>query len=88
MFPDTSHDNLIKLKKLTDEICAFEQDKISEDYENKKIINEIKETIDSETQNIKLVNSEYEKLKCYEKMFLKLNNILNKFNFKLNVNTK
>lgn len=75
------NENLVKLRELTEKICLSEQEEFFDDYQNKKIIKEIKQTVESEIKNISEKKSEKEKLNCYEKLVSNLNIILNKFNF-------
>lgn len=78
---ENSHENLIKLKELSDKICASENNELTTENENKKVIKEIKKTIDTEFEEIKTQKTEVGKLKCYEKMFLHLKIILNNCKF-------
>jgi hypothetical protein len=55
-------ENILKLRKLTEQICSIEPDT---DY----VLNEIRTIIDSCTEQIISSKTEKTKLKYYEKMF-------------------
>ena len=72
----TTSENIIKLRKLTNDICELES---SNDYE--RVLKTLKEIInEGEHQMIKSSTSQ-NKIKCYETMCAKITKILNNVNF-------
>jgi hypothetical protein len=63
-------ENIIKLRKLTEQICSVENDEF--------VIEQIKDIIDRGTELIMSSKTEKTKLKYYEKMFSEIKLIINK----------
>jgi len=73
-----SNPNLIKLKELSDKLCTISENE-TKNEESVVLVEEIKKTIDIESKNINSTVTKEEKLNCYEKMFQKLQIIINNF---------
>ena len=72
------NENMVKLKELTDRICAEEATDINEtDY--KIAVEEINNVFTSEIHNIEDSQNKEKKLKCYENICSNIQIILNKF---------
>ncbi len=84
MYTNVSNDNLAKLKELSDKICANEVSAIIKEDDSFVLVEEIKKTIDTEYKVINDEDNKEEKLNCYEKMFQKLQIMINNFKFKKN----
>jgi hypothetical protein len=65
----TPSENILKLRKLTEEICSIESD-------DEDIINEIKLIIDNATEAILSSKTERTKMKHYENMFLRIKKLI------------
>lgn len=71
------NENIVKLRELTDRICAYESNHSEKDFKSKEIVKLISEAIESEVSEIKRKQCEKEKVKCYEEMCTKIKSILN-----------
>lgn len=70
-----TNENIIKLKELSDRICKYEMNEEAHEKFYVDIINEIKNIVDEESNNVK---SDVDKLNSYERMCYKIKIILNK----------
>jgi hypothetical protein len=69
-FQASPSDNIIKLRKLTEQICGaepFEED----------VVDKLRNVIQKASDNILSSKTEKTKLKYYEKMFLEIKTIIN-----------
>lgn len=64
-------ENILKLRELTNKICKSP----NSDYEN--VLKNVKLLIEENEEEISNLTTSLTKIKCYEKMCLKINNILN-----------
>ncbi len=62
------NENLLKLRELSDEICAK--------YDYDVIINHLKDVIEKGKENAKTFKTANNKIKCYETMCLEITEIL------------
>jgi hypothetical protein len=84
MHASVSNQNLLKLKELSDKICLNEGNISIENAENANLVEEIEKTINSESSVLSNQSTTDEKLNCYEKMFQKLQIMINNFKFPKN----
>ena len=64
-------ENILKLRELTDKLCAISDEDITEK------IYEIKSVIKENEEELKVLKGDKNKVKCYESLFNKIKNILN-----------
>jgi hypothetical protein len=69
-FQTSPSDNILKLRKLTEQICSVEP-------LGDCIVDKLKNAIEKGTEEVLSSKTERTKIKYYEKMFLEIKNILN-----------
>ena len=69
-------ENILKLRELTEKICKVSP---SSDYEN--VLKSVKSVVEEGEEEASRLTSTQTKIKCYEKMCTKINNILNNIKF-------
>ena len=69
-FQISPSENILKLRKLTEQICNIEPSE-------EDVIEQLKNIIQKANDSILLSKTERTKLKCYEKMFLEIKTIIN-----------
>ncbi len=67
----TPSENILRLRELTDKLCALPED---ETFEK---MYEIKSAIKENEEVLKIAKSDRKKVKCYEVLFDKIKSILN-----------
>lgn len=66
-------ENILKLRKLTDQICDLDK----KDDEYKLIVKQLKNLVDNGVEEIKSSKTNKSKIKCYETMCATITTILN-----------
>jgi hypothetical protein len=69
-------ENILKLRELTDKIC-----RVSPNGDYEKVLKNVKSVIEEGEEEASQLTTSQNKIKCYEKMCLKINNILNSIKF-------
>lgn len=75
------NENLLKLRELSDKLCAYYNDDnndVSTNDDYKEIILEISNLVENSGNTINQEKKKDDKLKCYESMCFELKNILKK----------
>jgi hypothetical protein len=72
-----NNENISKLRELTEKLCNNEFENEAIDY--KEIVNEVKDIIATENENVHDEKNQANKVKCYENMCSKIKIIFNKF---------
>ena len=69
-------ENILKLRELTEKIC-----KVSPDSEYETVLKSVKTVIEEGEEEPSRLTTSQTKIKCYEKMCTRINNILNSIKF-------
>lgn len=67
-----ANENILKLRELADKIC-----KTSPITDESKLLKDLKNVLEEGKEEVSLSETPNSKLKCYEEMCVKINNILN-----------